>query len=1176
MLSSLFSSCVIFVILFHISHSTSVANKQYTCNLLSNSSDQVICNLPISMNNGFKLASSLASVPLAYENGKLIWLNQYQPANLRWTQLCPRPSQYSIYLCSNGAECHQTGTCVLRFVNAMRNEQVQINLIDNVNNTRLDVPKFNDNQLKMIEITMDLLQLSSEESGEQVLIESIGELDPFHSKLVYERIEFSLILMNKTINSSPFFIEKDAKSDKLVLKASRLYFDMLKSNRSALTCLIYELRMRRPGSEVVDSARIQINLKDARLDRPVFDFSVYNFTIVENSPLSTIIGQVNAVFLNAEDESLMKYRIVPFVDDFKMFQSQSESNEIDSLSLASSSLLPIKIDSTTGQLTQRVFVDREKFLNGGEPGSGKLASSDDGVISFNVEVSYASMLYDYCKVNVFVRDVNDNPPLIRIKPLHNFDRPTNNGLKSHYIKNSTAWLSPITNLYVSDQTPASQILAYISVLDQDSGENGTVKAVDLSLLNVKQPSQQLVKQRQLKLQRLRDFEIRSNQSHVASLESPATSQSIHTIPLPVRLNKISNKLYTLQLVEKLNFKHFESYSIEMRVQDNGSRPQLEGKQRIDLNILDYNRHAPIFLNSNNKVELPELSPRQFNATCIFRFDAIDLDDERSGHVKYKIVNNPFLKLLLNTKQLDDRDFNIEATSLLESTFKLNKETGELVLLKPIDRDTLLNDTIELQVMAQDQSEPSQTRKYTTFSLLISIIDSNNQRPRFEGVENNALNLAYSIENNKERFVRLTSDIYLIDSDKSDTNSVRFLEAVSNETNQFLSSPSTQHVSSLIDSKVFKFGDLSCYKSFNIRLTPSTDVNQLPFLVYVTRDTNNSLNNIKCKVSVWLDNQKYPKNETNSEYKLQLTATDNGVDQSYENYDLNKIDIQVSLNNIMPSILKRKVSVQVDLNTKKDKRAYGEIELANMSQSQVDFVKLSACVQLVDVNSELTLVNCSRLFKLLDMRLQYQLDEINEGAYLIDVYRRDENMKLQLVQIELFVYKSMIGLKRARSTALEYELSVINALKSVNNILMQTRSDSIVQESENSIVKAIQNSFSSTLAQFQQLIFGKNPTLQLLSNDGKSASLFTQNESTSTSSSIFSILFTNRSTFMKLVLLTVCFSLAVLILLVCCIFITIQRNNTKSKPKPGVIVNESDKNYSSYNVISLNFISLQQF
>jgi hypothetical protein len=286
------------------------------------------------------------------------------------------------------------------------------------------LPGFADD-LTFLNVTLDLLDMSD---AEHVLIESTARLDQYHSRLVRNRNRFHFELANAASDINPFSIKYDQAGERLLLKMNPNYLELLKSNKS-LSTFVYKLTVRRPRSEssaahyetgTSSTASVQINLKDNRYDRPIFDYAVYNFTVVENTPLNSIIGRVNAIYLNAMDTSLIKYRIVPFLDDksFSFVQDMAGSEE------ASISQLPIKIEQATGLLVQKTLIDREKFVN--DQQQKEATAGHMGLISFNVEASYASTLYDYCKVNVFIKDVNDNAPVARIKPLNNFDRAQTN------------------------------------------------------------------------------------------------------------------------------------------------------------------------------------------------------------------------------------------------------------------------------------------------------------------------------------------------------------------------------------------------------------------------------------------------------------------------------------------------------------------------------------------------------------------------------------------------------------------------------------------------------------------------------------------------------------------------------------------------------------------------------
>lgn len=161
----------------------------------------------------------------------------------------------------------------------------------------------------------------------------------------------------------------------------------------------------------------------------------------------------------------------------------------------------------------------------------------------------------------------------------------------------------ISNLYVNENAQINQILAYVGVYDPDAAENGTIGSLDLILVNARTPTVKCIEERKRKLERIklsgtnvslaRDVESQLDELD-ASLLSPARVQQ-HNIP--IKLAKIGDKLFTLQLGKKLKFNLVESYAIEMRTRDNGTRPQLESKTRINLNVLANNNFAPVFLNA---------------------------------------------------------------------------------------------------------------------------------------------------------------------------------------------------------------------------------------------------------------------------------------------------------------------------------------------------------------------------------------------------------------------------------------------------------------------------------------------------------------------------------------------------------------------------------------------------
>jgi hypothetical protein len=783
------------------------------------------------------------------------------------------------------------------------------------------------------------------------------------------------------------------------------------------------------------------------------------------------------------------------------------------------------------------------------------------------------------------------------------------------------------NLYINDRTAASQILAYMSVVDADAGENGTVKSIELSLVNFKQPSALVVRERAHKLEQVREYERLANvttTSSVVAREFNDLAISTMSPQMPVRLNKIANKLYTLQLAHKLNFKRCESYSIDIHIKDNGTRPQLETKSRINLNVLDNNQYAPLFLNLNNRVHVLE-NLTAVSEQPIFRAHAVDLDDERNGQLRFKIINNPFVGLVNNREQqqqqqqqLSERDFKIEALSLLESTFSLDRESGELRLLRPLPRHRhellLLNDTIELHIMAQDQAEPHTARKHAIFKLLVHLVDLNNNRPVFRlpstvAIEKNQLSLVVELEDKEEQqddssaFTKVTGDFFLTDYDTYETNGQQLLVNLANKTSELLksiggergpSSPLLLPLSSLLDSKVFKFGsgDTHCYKAFNIELSSSssssssssyssaaavTQSDTLPFLVHIDRAESphalltSSSNYANCRVSVWLDNGKARRTlnvTSGSNYKLKLWARDNGKTESslwsssWSSWSQSEVEFSID---VMNSRHKKQntILLHIDLSNKTD-LILDNIDLSlnptTTSSEDETVAELEMCAaHLLTRNNEdssstksFELVNVTGKFRLVgDSTLQYQVERVPEGVYLIEFYRvlhGGTTGLRELTRLRAIFHKTSLTLKYLSSLLGDYESKVNKELRNQHNVFMFHHTATLNNKANgdmangNGLMKTLQNSFS----QFQSLLFGgggSNTKNDLLSNNEQQQQqlIYSSNGGGSSPTTVFSLLFNNRSTFIKFIVVTMLLSFLILMLLACCILLIIRRN-----------------------------------
>lgn len=837
------------------------------------------------------------------------------------------------------------------------------------------------------------------------------------------------------------------------------------------------LQNQESRSDTDSTSVLMLTINDNRFDRPIFDYPIYNFTMDENTPLGTTIGQLKAVYfsgssLNPDETSSMRYRIVPFAEDVDQMLASNDEAAADIFSSA----LPIRIDAESGRLSVRLNVDREKFVSG-----DKL-----GLIRFNVEASYAST-YSYARVNIMVRDMNDNAPLVRMRPVSQFAKST-----SHRQSNET---ESILNLYVNEDTPINQILAYVGLYDPDSAENGTIRSVDMTLVNAKKPSIRCLKQRRDKLERMKLAGVR--QELVSEIESELdmlVAASSNSVPnqndLPVKMATIGDKLFTMQLSKRLNFNWIESYSIEMRIRDNGTRPQLESKTRLSVNVLGNNKYAPVFVNpQNTEIEIIDDSSNTNLSEAIFRFEAIDLDDDKNGQVKYKFHSNPLLSCLKP---------ELDARSIFESTFELNAQNGQLRLLKPLDREQFTVDSFDILVTAIDQAEPSNKRFNATYKLTVRLVDSNDNSPKFS---TNKLELTVNIANKTgpiTRFVKISPPIDLVDSDSFGANSANFLNVNLNRARENLFENAIY-----LDENI-KYDDVTCFKSFNLDLVNlNASSNRHPFLVMVENEPDLAINFVSCKIAVWIDLELLNKQQAEQTYNFVLKADDYGIHDSDDSDTSNLLEFAVQIN-LSDTVEPTLETIEIDSGSSK--------RLIDLEPG----LKMSSLVKLTrnEIDSKIKKTDYIQRFRVEDNKLIASDEEpIEPGVYIIDLLTPLKSLK----QIELVI-------RDGREESREQFVSLLKGFKSQMASILGN-----VEPKFRSNMDRL-----STLTHFQSLLFGSGSV---------SSSDLVPN-----GTSMWSILLSNRSTFVKFIAVTILVSFIVLSLLVCCILLIIRRNCSEASQK----------------------------
>ncbi|KAM9470069.1 protocadherin-19 isoform 2-T2 [Clarias gariepinus] len=173
------------------------------------------------------------------------------------------------------------------------------------------------------------------------------------------------------------------------------------------------------GGEPPKTGSVPLNIKviDSNDNNPVFDEPVYTVNVMENSPINTLVIDLNATDPDEGTNGEVVYSFINFVSNL--------TKQI------------FKIDPKTGVITVNGILDHEEL----------------GVHEIDVQAKDLgpNSIPAHCKVMVNVIDVNDNAPEIKL-------------------------LSENSEMVeVSENAPIGYVIALVRVSDDDSGANGKVQ-----------------------------------------------------------------------------------------------------------------------------------------------------------------------------------------------------------------------------------------------------------------------------------------------------------------------------------------------------------------------------------------------------------------------------------------------------------------------------------------------------------------------------------------------------------------------------------------------------------------------------------------------------------------------------------------------------------------------------
>lgn len=144
-------------------------------------------------------------------------------------------------------------------------------------------------------------------------------------------------------------------------------------------------------------------------------------------------------------------------------------------------------------------------------------------------------------------------------------------------------------------------------------------------------------------------------------------------------------------------------TLTVTVSDNG-KVKLSDSVKVTVYIIDVNDNAPVFVRTPYKVEVSEGTAV---GASIIRVHSTDVDEGLNGDIYYKLICGDEM-----------------------GNFGLDEATGQLLINKPLDRETL--DHYQLTVLAYDSGQSISLSSTTTIN--VSLLDENDNAPIFTQLE----------------------------------------------------------------------------------------------------------------------------------------------------------------------------------------------------------------------------------------------------------------------------------------------------------------------------------------------------------------------------------------------------------------------------------------------------------
>uniref|UniRef100_A0A672LNC7 Protocadherin Fat 4 n=1 Tax=Sinocyclocheilus grahami TaxID=75366 RepID=A0A672LNC7_SINGR len=453
------------------------------------------------------------------------------------------------------------------------------------------------------------------------------------------------------------------------------------------------------------SINVTILLDDVNDNRPLFNSTYYVFHFEEEQERGSFVGLVFAKDKDFGPNSEVRYS----------FETPQPNFELNAIS---------------GALTSTLQLDRESLMRqrGAAVFSFTVVSSDQGL---------PKPLKDQAKVQVYIQDINDNPPkftkdiyqasisesaqnmtqLLRVSAsdvdenkngLIRYDIMEGNEEKQFSIDSTSGQVTLVGKLDY-ETTPFYSL----KIMAEDSGivPLSSTCVLSISVLDDNDNSPSFPKST-LTVDVLENMRIGELVASVTATDSDSGSNADITYSISATNNhgtfSISPNTGSIFLVKKLDYETQSLYKLNVTAKDSG-RPSRSSSIPVTIHVRDFNDNPPVFTPGDIFKSIPE---NLLLSTSVMTITAHDTDADINGQLEYSIV--------MQTPR--GGHFHIDPTS------------GVILTNKEIDRE--FSNLFELTIKATDQAVPVEFRRFALKNVTIWVTDQNDNIPVF--ISQNAL------------------------------------------------------------------------------------------------------------------------------------------------------------------------------------------------------------------------------------------------------------------------------------------------------------------------------------------------------------------------------------------------------------------------------------------------------